>query len=145
MTMAEMMELPCFHWVFLPLAADMTPETLLPHLQTIQSMISSEPDPERKRRLNDVAAGMSVVAHHKKDASIEACIQEFFKEEIMTCEWYRNARAEGREEGVEKGRQALLNTARMILPIEVVNTLALITDIDALEAAVSAEYKAHAH
>jgi len=112
-------------------------------------MISSEPDPERKRRLNDVAAGMSVVAHHKKDASIEACIQQFFREEIMTCEWYRNALAEGNQQGfdkgVEKGRQALLNTARMILPIEVVNTLALITDIDALEAAVSAEYKAHAH
>jgi len=112
-------------------------------------MISSEPDRERRRRLNDVAAGMSVVAHHKKDASIETCIQKFFKEEIMTCEWYRNAVAEGeqrgREEGREKLRQNLLNTARKILPPEASAALASITDNSALETALWAKYDALAH
>ena len=67
----------------------------------------------------------------------------------MTCEWYRNALAEGEQRGMDKGReegrQALLNTARKILPVEVVNVLAKITDINALETAVSAEYEALAH
>jgi len=75
------------------------------------------------------------------------------REEIMTCEWYRNALAEGeqrgmdkgREEGREEGRQALLNMARKILPVEAVNVLEKITDINALETAISAEYEALAH
>ncbi|MCL2824376.1 MAG: hypothetical protein FWD57_10315, partial [Polyangiaceae bacterium] len=114
-------------------------------------------DPERKRRLNDVAAGMSVVAHHKKDASIEACIQKFFREEIMTCEWYRNALAEGKQQGLEKGihigiekgreegREALLDTVRMFLPPETSAALASITDLAELRAAIRAEHEARPH
>ena len=152
MTMAEMMELPCFHWVFLPLAADMTRETLVPHLRTLQNMIKAESDPERKQRLADIPTAMTVVAQHHGDPTLEAFVTHIFREEIMTCEWYQNALSlgeqrgidKGIEKGIEKGRQALLNTARLILPPEVVAALAFIADIEALEAAIAAAHKAHA-
>jgi len=87
MTMKEMMEQPCFYWVFLPLAADMTRETLVPHLRTVQEFIQSETDPERKRRIADIAAGMAVVARHHKDPTLRGFIDEIFREEIMNCAW----------------------------------------------------------
>ena len=147
MTMAEMMELPCFHWVFLPLAADMTPETLLPHLHTVLDLINSEPDPERKGRLNEIAAAMPVVAHHRKDETLEAVITNFFREKIMNCLWYRNAKAEGREEGREEtreeareeAREAIMDTVRMFLPPETSAALASITDLAELRAAIRAQ------
>ena len=67
----------------------------------------------------------------------------------MTCEWYRNAVAEGeqrgREEGREQLRQNLLNTARKILPPEASAALASITDNSALETAIWEKYDALAH
>ena len=164
MTMAELLELPCFFWVFLPLAVDATRATLLPHLHRVQNLINSEPDPERKRRLAEISVGLSVVAHHHKDATLESYVASFFREEIMTCEWYRNAVKEGFDMGVQRGigigieegigigiekgkeqtRQSLLDTARRLLPPKLCAALASITDVSALHDAIWEAYEARA-
>ncbi|MCL2823695.1 MAG: hypothetical protein FWD57_06865, partial [Polyangiaceae bacterium] len=82
----------------------------------------------------------------------ESYVASFFREEIMTCEWYRNAYNEGvdiglqrgREEGKEQARQSLLNTARRILPPKLCAALASITDVSALQDAIWAAYDARA-
>ena len=112
-------------------------------------MISSEPDRERRHRLHDIAAGMSVVAHHKKDATSETCIHKFFSEEIMICEWYRNALAEGEQRAMDKAgaeaREAIMDTVRMFLPPETSAALASITDLAELRAAIRAQHEARPH
>jgi len=74
MTLDELMALPCFHWVFLPLAADATQETLAPHLRTVQNLIRMESDPMRKRRVANIAAGMSAVAQHADDPTLRGFV-----------------------------------------------------------------------
>ena len=171
--MAELMALPCFYWVFLPIAADMTRETLVPHLRTIQKFIKSEPDPTRQRRIADIATGMTVVARHHKDRTLAGFITEIFREEIMSSDWIaetiaicerrtwekaievgrQEGRQEGREQGLQEGRQegcqegaknALLETAQWILPPEIVASLLSITDATELKTAIYAAYKGNA-
>lgn len=141
MTQAEMMALPCFHWVFLPLAADATRETLVAHFRKIKRLIRTDRDPIRHRRLASIAACMSVVAKHSDDPTLQYFVNEVFREEIMDTEWYKEAarkgRQEGRQEGREDGCRALLAFASRCLSAEQYAKVASITDLGAMEAALA--------
>ena len=67
----------------------------------------------------------------------------------MTCDWYRNALAEGEQRGIDKGREegreALMDAVCMFLPPEAGAALASITDLTELRAAIRAKHKARAH
>ena len=98
---------------------------------------------------------MAVVARHRNDRTLHDFVCNIFCEEIMSSNWYQEALAEGRAEGFAMGRaeglaigraegraearrERLLRVAHRFLSPEVVEQLASITDVDALEEAIFA-------